>query len=130
MTKKLSKILYIEDEKDIREIAKISLEDIGGYTVKYCSSGAEAIEAAETFQPDLILLDVMMPNMDGPSTLKNLRNLKIIKYIPAIFMTAKVQDTEVMEYKNIGAIAVIAKPFDPMTLSEQIQNAWNKLYDQ
>lgn len=117
----IDKILYVEDEPDIQTIAQIALSDIGGFTLESCSSGAEAIQKAETFQPDLILLDVMMPTMDGPETLTQLRKLENTATTPVIFMTAKVQPQEIEHYKNIGAIDVISKPFDPITLAEKIR---------
>lgn len=122
----LNRILYIEDEPDIQTVAKLALETIGGYVLEVCSSGSEAIAVAETFAPDLILLDVMMPGMDGPTTLKNLQEIKAIGNTPAIFMTAKVQADEVKQLKQCGAIDVIAKPFDPITLSETINGIWAK----
>lgn len=120
----LQNILYVEDEPDIQAVAGIALESIGGFTLKTCSTGQEAIDAASDFQPDLILLDVMMPEMDGPTTLAELRKLPQLKDIPAMFMTAKVQPQEVDYFKSLGAIDVIPKPFDPMTLSEKIMDIW------
>ncbi|MEJ2141832.1 MAG: response regulator [Gammaproteobacteria bacterium] len=121
----LSRILYIEDEPDIQAIAQIALEDVGGFDVRICSSGQEAMQGAPEFNPQLILLDVMMPGMDGPSALANLRTLPELKDIPAIFMTAKVQPQEIEELLNCGAIDVIAKPFEPMTLADNIRKIWN-----
>src|SRR5689334_11007150 len=123
-SKELRKILYAEDEEDIRVIAQIALEDIGGFTVTYCSTGLKVMEAAKEFIPDLILLDVMMPGMDGPTTLRELRKMPAFLEIPAIFMTAKIQSKEIEDYKSIGAIDVITKPFDPMTLAATIKNSW------
>ncbi|MCW8398542.1 response regulator [Legionella sp. PATHC038] len=124
--KELKKILYAEDEEDIRAIAQIALEDIGGFTVRYCSNGKKILEEAIEYIPDLLLLDVMMPEMDGPTTLREIRkNPNFIK-IPAIFMTAKIQNNEIEDYKSIGAIDVIKKPFDPLTLATSIKNAWLK----
>lgn len=123
----LKRILYVEDEPDIQAIAKIALEAVGGFELKVCSSGEEALAHAVSFAPDLLLLDVMMPGMDGPTTLKALKELPELANTPAIFMTAKVQPTEVEEYKKLGAIDVIAKPFDPMTLSDQIKTVWKQI---
>lgn len=120
----LKKILYVEDEADIREIAQLALELVGGYQLLICSSGQEAITKAVAFAPDLILLDVMMPSMDGPTTLKKLRELPSLATIPAVFMTAKVQPSEVAILHSYGALEVIAKPFDPMTLATQLQQIW------
>ena len=124
MPKTLNRILYVEDEPDIRLIAQMALEAVGGFTVIVCASGPEALAAAPASQADLLLLDVMMPGMDGPSTLKALRELPATADTPVIFMTAKVQATEVTAYRALGAIDVIPKPFDPMELSAQIQRIW------
>lgn len=126
MKKELKKILYVEDEADIQAIAQIALEAVGGFTVKIFSSGFEAIDAISDFKPDLILLDVMMPNIDGPTTLLEIRKLEEFIDTPAIFMTAKVQQDEVDALRGSGAIDVIAKPFDPMTLADTIKNIWEK----
>lgn len=115
------KILYVEDEPDIQVIAKMSLEMLGGFTVCLCSSGAEALQQAQTFVPDLILLDVMMPGMDGPETLRQLRLMPTLADIPAVFMTAKVNSNEINKYLANGAKAVIPKPFEPLKLPHQIQ---------
>lgn len=120
----LKKILYVEDEADIQAIAQIALENVGGFELNICSSGQEAIENGPDFKPDLILLDVMMPGMDGPTTLEELRKLPELDSTPVMFMTAKVQPQEVAHFKSLGAIEVIAKPFDPMKLAETINNAW------
>lgn len=125
---KLEKILYVEDEPDIQAVAKIALETVGGYILKTCSSGSEAIASAEDFKPDLILLDVMMPGMDGPTTLAELRKLAATASTPAMFMTAKVQPQEIAHFKSLGALDVVAKPFDPMTLSTHIKEVWEKHY--
>ena len=124
MTDSLTRILYVEDEPDIQAVAKVALETLGGYTVEICSSGREALEKINAFQPQLIMLDVMMPGMDGPTILGKLRELPQFTDTPVIFMTAKVQSAEVSGYKQIGAVAVIPKPFDPMTLSSQVQQIW------
>lgn len=121
----LKRILYVEDEPDIQAIAKLALEVVGGLELKVCSSGEEALECAESFAPDLFLLDVMMPGLNGPDTLRALQDIPAVAGLPAIFMTAKVQPTEVTAYKALGAIDVIAKPFDPMTLADQIKEIWN-----
>jgi CheY-like chemotaxis protein len=122
---KITNILYVEDEPDIQAVAQIALEAVGGFTLKICSDGLSALEEAADFAPDLLLLDVMMPGMDGPTTLIELRKIPALSQTPAIFMTAKVQSHEVEELINLGAIAVIAKPFDPMTLSSQIMEIWD-----
>ena len=127
MTRKaLTKILYVEDEPDIQTVALMALETVGGFTVKACSSGQEAIEAAPAFAPDLVILDVMMPGMDGPATLEALRKLPDMAEVDVIFMPAKVQSHEVERYLGMGAVDVIAKPFDPLQLATQVQSIWDR----
>lgn len=123
-TPPLTRILFVEDDPDIQTVAHLGLKAVGGFTVEICSSGREAVEAAPTFAPDLILLDVMMPGMDGISTLKALRELLPTADTPVIFLTAKVQTHEVAYYKQLGVLDVIAKPFDPMTLSTTLNRLW------
>ena len=125
-TTNLNKILYVEDEPDIRLIATMALESLGGFTLESCESGNEAVAKACEFSPDLLLLDVMMPGMDGPATLRALRELPGLAETPAIFMTAKVQSQEIDGYFQLGAVDVIAKPFDPMTLASQIDDIWRR----
>ena len=120
----LNRILCVEDEPDIRAVAKLALEMVGGYTVELCSSGQEAVQRAASFQPDLILLDVMMPGMDGPTTLEALRQQSQTAKLPIAFMTAKVQTEEVERYIRMGAIGTVAKPFDPMTLANTVKRLW------
>ena len=122
--KELKKILYVEDEADIQAVASIALEAVGGFELEICSSGEEALKKAEVFSPDLLLLDVMMPGMDGPTTLEKLREKPSLSETPAIFMTAKVQNHEIEHFKPVGALDVIPKPFDPMKLAEQIEKIW------
>ena len=116
----MKRILFIEDEQDIQEVAQLALEAIGGYTVEVCSSGAQALDRVVEFAPDLILLDVMMPDMDGPTTLKALRKMPETANTPIIFMTAKSQAREIQRFKKLSTLDVITKPFDPMALSDQI----------
>jgi two-component system, OmpR family, response regulator len=120
----LQRVLFVEDDADIRTIAVLALETLGGFTLAACASGAEALERAQQFAPQLLLLDVMMPGMDGPTTLERLRTLPGLAQVPVIFMTAKVQASEVAHYKALGAIGVITKPFDPMGLAVQVQELW------
>ena len=120
----LNRILYVEDEPDIRFVAQMALQAVGGFTVIACACGQDALNAAPDARADLLLLDVMMPGMDGPSTLKALRESPATANTPVIFMTAKVQVAEVALYKALGALEVIPKPFDPMELAAQIQKIW------
>ncbi|MDH5326071.1 MAG: response regulator [Gammaproteobacteria bacterium] len=123
----LKRILYVDDDADIRAIAQLALESVGGFDVCLCDSGAKALEEATAFAPDLILLDVMMPSLDGPATLQQLRIIPDLTATPAIFLTAKAHPDEISDLKAQGVIDVIIKPFDPMTLSEQILQIWNGL---
>jgi CheY-like chemotaxis protein len=124
--KELTKILMVEDESDIQVIARLALEAVGGFTVNVCSSGAEALASGPAFQPDLILLDVMMPELDGPGTLQALRRTPEMAGVPVVFMTAKVQPNEIANLRSLGALGVIAKPFDPLSLSSTIRNIWTE----
>ncbi len=124
----LNRILYTDDEPDIREVAKVSLELVGGFTLCLCASGEEAVRVAPGFAPDLILLDVMMPGMDGPSTLAQLRQLEALASTPIVFMTAKAQAAEQKRYRELGAADVIAKPFQPMQLPQQLRDIWKNLH--
>lgn len=118
--KKISKVLLVDDEPHIRRIGELSLKGVGKWTTVLASSGTEALTMAERENPDLILLDVMMPGMDGPATLQQLRATESTARIPVIFMTAKVQKHEVDKYLAAGAVGVIPKPFDPMALPSLI----------
>jgi two-component system OmpR family response regulator len=120
----LKRILYAEDEPDIQQLVFLALEIVGGFTLKSCNSGLEAIAAVEEFAPQLLLLDVMMPDMDGPRALLKIREIENYQTTPAIFMTAKVQPHEIQTYLDMGAVDVIAKPFDPMLLAIQIGEIW------
>lgn len=117
------KILLIEDEADIRQIASLSLSTFTGWEVLTASSGTTGVSRAAAENPDAILLDLMMPEMDGTATLRLLRSGDATRHIPVIFMTAKVQDAERQELSELGARGVIAKPFDPALLAGQVADA-------
>lgn len=120
----LKRVLYVEDEPNIRTVGRFALEEVGGMTVETAASGQEALEKARLFSPDVVLLDVMMPGMDGVETFRALRSQEATACVPIIFMTAKVQPQEVASYKTLGALAVIAKPFDPLTLPDEVRTLW------
>ncbi len=120
----LTRILFVDDEDDIRSVAKLALEAVGGFTVEDCSSGSEAVKRVSAFMPDLILLDVMMPGMDGIATFRALREIPEAAAIPVVFLTASIQTHEKARYMELGAINVIPKPFDPMTLSDKVKEIW------
>ena len=114
------KILIIDDEDDIREVAALSLESVAGWEVVAASSGTLGLVRAAEDQPDAILLDVMMPGMDGPTTFRELRKNPVTAHIPVLLLTAKVQSTDQRRFADLGVEAVLFKPFDPLTLSAQI----------
>jgi CheY-like chemotaxis protein len=121
------KILIIDDEDDIREVAALSLESVAGWDIVTANSGAQGIARAAEHHPDAILLDVMMPGMDGPTTFRELRKNPSTASIPVLLLTAKVQATDQKRFADLGVSAVLTKPFDPMTLSKQIAGVlgWN-----
>ncbi len=116
-------ILIIDDEEDIREVASLTLEAIAGWNVTCAPSGAEGIRKAIAEQPEAILLDVMMPDMDGPSTFRQMQRTPEISHIPVLLLTAKVQGVDQRRFADLGVAAVLFKPFDPMTLPQQISDA-------
>lgn len=124
--KPLTKIIVVDDDDDILTIAKCCLQSLKNVEVVYVSSGEAAIREAIQFQPDLILLDVMMPKMDGMATLNAIRQIQAIAHIPIVFFTAKVQKEEIFSYLQVGVIGVIIKPFDPITLGAKLQAIWDK----
>jgi CheY-like chemotaxis protein len=123
----MRRILIIDDEDDIREVASLSLEATAGWQVAAASSGAQGIELAKTYQPDAILMDVMMPGVDGPTTFRKMQQTPEIAHIPVLLLTAKVQGVDKRRFAELGVAAVLFKPFDPLTLAEQIIEAlhWN-----
>lgn len=122
----LKRILHVENDPSIQAVAKVALEAVGGFTVLSCSCGQDALDQVQGFAPDFILLDVMMPGMDGPQTLQELGRMVDITQIPVAFMTAKVQPNEIEHYRSLGARDVIIKPFDPMQLATQIRAIWSQ----
>ncbi|MFP5207867.1 MAG: response regulator [Acidobacteriota bacterium] len=114
------KILIIDDEEDIRQVAALSLETVAGWEVVMASSGPQGLARAAEHQPDAILLDVMMPGMDGPTTFRELRKNPSTAHIPVLLLTAKVQSTDQRRFADLGVEAVLFKPFDPLTLSNEI----------
>ncbi|WP_137719421.1 response regulator [Methylobacillus flagellatus] len=124
MTQALKRIAYVEDEADIRTVAQMALQMVGGYEVSLYASGEEALQKLPLSMPQLLLMDVMMPGQDGPTTLGELRKLPACADLPVIFMTAKAQQSEIAYYKSLGALDVITKPFDPMALSATVERIW------
>ena len=119
----MRRILIIDDEDDIREVAALSLESVAGWKVYTASSGAEGMRVAAAELPDAILMDVMMPAMDGPTTFREMQKMPNLAGIPVILLTAKVQGVDQRRFAGLGVTAVLFKPFDPLTLAEQMAAA-------
>lgn len=115
------RVLVVDDEPDIREIAQVSLELVGGWEVATATNGAEALKLAAESRPEVILLDVMMPDMDGPTTFRRLQENPDTAGIPVIFLTAKVQAADRRHFSDLGVAGVISKPFDPLQLAQEVQ---------
>jgi CheY-like chemotaxis protein len=126
---KLARILMVEDEADICAIAKIALVELGEFVVKTCESGEEALACAADFSPDLMLIDVMLPGMNGLATLQGLRRLPALAETPAVFMTARIQPQEIEGLKDTGALGVISKPFDVLELPKMLTGYWNRYHE-
>jgi len=120
------KVLIVDDDQFIRRIAQISLTRVANWQVVLADSGAQALQLVEKERPDLILLDVMMPVMDGPTTLRTVRQGGAGRNTPVIFMTAKVQQDEINDYLMMEASGVISKPFDPIQLAQEIKEILSK----
>ncbi len=117
----ITKIMIVDDDEDICTVAELAARRVGGWDVVVAASGQEALDKARSERPDVILLDAMMPVLDGPSTLVKLREEPSTATIPVIFLTAKVQRREIERYMALGAIGVIRKPFDAMTLPDEVR---------
>lgn len=120
----LETLLYVDDDSDIREIVEMSLALDGTISVRTSSGGEHALTTMRAQRPDLVVLDVMMPGMDGPAILERMRADPELRHIPVIFMTAKANPQEVARFRGLSAIGVIAKPFDPMALGSQVRALW------
>lgn len=129
MNRALKKILLIEDDPDIQLITRLSLEVGGGYEVRICATGEDALQSAPAFAPDLILLDMMMPGMDGLATMDALRTLPLpaITATPVVFFTANTQSHVRQDLLRRGALGVIIKPIEPNALVEQIRALWQRI---
>jgi two-component system OmpR family response regulator len=124
--RKIQSVLYVDDDRDICEVVKTTLCMMADLRVSTAASGERAIELALELAPDLVLMDIMMPGLDGPSTLKRMRGNAALAHIPVIFMTAKLLPAEVAHFLRLGAIGVIGKPFDPLTLCDELFALWSK----
>jgi CheY-like chemotaxis protein len=120
----LQRILLADDEPDILEISRIALETVGGFEVAVCSSGRALLERLTEFEPDLIIVDVLMPDMTGPDVLKEVRRRPELNAVPVVYLTGVIQEDELEELRGTGVADVILKPFDPMTLADRINGIW------
>lgn len=127
MTGPLTRVLYVEDEPILQKVTRVTLEKVGSYTVEVAGSGTEALAKVASFTPDLILLDVMMPGMDGPSTLEHLRQMPEAAHIPVVFITAKAQPQEIARFRAMGVADVLTKPFEPKELCRNLNDIWSRV---
>lgn len=126
MTETLQRILLVEDDQDIATLATMALSELGGFEVIHYFSGADALAAIESDAPDLVLLDFSMPGMKGDEIIAALKADPKTNHLPVLFMTASVMPSHVVRLKELGAIDVLKKPFDPLTLSDKVREAWAK----
>jgi two-component system OmpR family response regulator len=122
----LKRIMYVDDDPDLQDIVRLSLETRGGFTVTCCDSGNQAIEEIATFKPDLVILDMVLPGMNGLQLLERMRKLRGTPSIPVIFLTSKISPHHVEEYKELGVIGVINKPLNPLELRHQLREIWER----
>jgi two-component system OmpR family response regulator len=122
----LKRIMYVDDDPDLQKIVQLGLERGGGFTVKVCGSGEEAIREIPGFQPDLLLLDVVMPDMSGPKTLETMQGMPELPAVPVVFLTSKIGESQLQQYKNMGALGVIKKPLEFKRLADHVREFWEK----
>lgn len=125
----MQSVLYVDDEPDIREVVEMSLTLAADLAVESCGSGERALELLATQRPDMVLLDVMMPGLDGPGTLARMRADARLAGIPVVFLTAKALPAEIQRFLALGAVAIIPKPFDALKLADQVRAIWDGLPD-
>ena len=125
--RELNRICYVEDDPDIQRIVRMSLERIGKMTVEVVGDPTRAVEAITAFKPDLVMLDWMMPIMDGPAVLRKMREHAELKDLPVVFITAKASQRELDELRAMGAVGAISKPFSPKDLPGQLRAIWQSL---
>jgi len=122
----LKRIMYVDDDPDLQDIVRLSLETRGGFTVTCCDSGNQALEEIAAFKPDLVILDMVLPGMNGHQLLERMRKLRGTPWIPVIFLTSKISPHHVEEYKELGVIGVINKPLNPLELRHQLREIWER----
>jgi len=123
----LQRVCYVEDDEDIQKIVRLSLERIGKITVEVVGDPLAAIEAMKAFKPDLVMLDWMMPGMDGPTLYRKMREVPEVRDLPVVFITAKASEKELNELRSLGAAGTISKPFAPQDLPAQLREIWKGL---
>jgi CheY-like chemotaxis protein len=122
----LKRIMYVDDDPDLQDIVSLGLETRGGFTVTCCDSGNQALEEIAIFKPDLVILDMVLPGMNGLQLLARMRELPGVPWIPVIFLTSKIRPDQVEEYKELGVIGVINKPLNPLELRHQVREIWER----
>lgn len=128
-TRPLEKVLYVEDDEDIQRIVRMSLERVGKMVVEIVSNSTQAIERMKAFKPDLVMLDWMMPEMDGPTLFRKMQEDPEVASLPVIFITAKASPRELEELVRLGAKGTISKPFSPKDLPDQLRSLWQAIPD-
>ena len=123
----LQRVCYVEDDEDIRKIVRMTLERVGKLSVEVVGDPHLAIEAMKAFKPELVMLDWMMPGMDGPTLYRRMREVPEVRDIPVVFITAKASEKELNELRSLGAAGTISKPFSPKDLAEQLRSIWASL---
>jgi two-component system, OmpR family, response regulator len=123
----LQRICYVEDDEDIQKIVRMSLERIGKFTVEVVSDPMVAIETMKAFKPELVMLDWMMPGMDGPTLYRKMREVPEVRDLPVVFITAKASEKELNELRSLGAAGTISKPFSPKDLPGQLREIWGRI---
>ena len=123
----LNRICYVEDDEDIQRIVRMSLERVGKMTVQVVSDPTAAIDAMSTFKPDLVMLDWMMPVLDGPALFRKMKENPVTSTLPVVFITAKAAQRDLDELLKLGAVGTISKPFSPKDLPDQLRAIWGKL---
>ena len=123
----LNKICYVEDDEDIQRIVRMSLERVGKMTVEIVTDPLQAIGVMTAFKPDLVMLDWMMPGMDGPTLFRKMKEDPQVSGLPVVFITAKAQSRDMAELMALGAAGTISKPFSPKDLPNELRAIWAKL---
>lgn len=123
----LQRILYVEDEASMRAIVQVALEDMGGFELRLAATGQEALRIAAEYDPQLIIMDVMMPGMNGPATLRAMREIPALSNVPVVFMTAMDDQEEIQGFKEMGVADVILKPIDPTVLAKDVEEIWRDI---